>query len=185
MLRETLHVKEWAGSVSLSRLARDLGRDVRDVAQECGRLGVPIVYMGAPLYWCDDCARWRTKLTPSGFCKVCMWRRQRQVVEGRIADMLPLLPPSEREKYTESEVIRGFKVLDPKPKLNTAGMTESQAHIARTRYLADIDRWEMRREYRLNRATQKRKERIEHKVKLLHGDYVMVKARYSPLDDGP
>ncbi len=55
-LDETLFVRDYAGTVPLSDLARHLRRDARDVAGECARLGVPFVYVGTPLFWCDECA---------------------------------------------------------------------------------------------------------------------------------
>ena len=57
-LDETLFVRDYAGTVPLSDLARHLRRDARDVAGECARLGVPFVYVGTPLFWCSECASW-------------------------------------------------------------------------------------------------------------------------------
>lgn len=167
-LRETLFVKEYAGTVPLFQLARDLKRDPRDVASECGRLGVPIVYMGTPLFWCDHCSTWRTSLNRSGLCGVCDKRRRIQVIEGRISSLLALLPVDVREIYAMTETWReGRKREAPPCAPITEGLAPLEAVMARTAYLAEYDRWQNAQEHRRVRAVQKRKERIAKKVREL------------------
>lgn len=164
-LRETIAVREFAGTVPLSRLAHDLSRDVRDVASEAGRLGVPFVYVGTPLFWCDECASWRVKLTPSGICPFCSKRRNLIRIEERISDLLAQLPMEQREVYADTEAERGTRRRDPAPSMpDTCQMDNRAAVVAMSRYYADYDRWETKETHRIMRAAQKRKERIQRKV---------------------
>lgn len=164
-LKETIAVREFAGTVPLTRLARDLKRDVRDVASEAGRLGVPFVYVGTPLFWCDECASWRAKLTSSGICPLCSKRRQLARIEGRISDLLAQLPMEQREIYADTEAERGsVKRSDAPSAPDTRQMDNRAAVAALSRYYADYDRWETKEAHRIVKAAQKRKERIAHKV---------------------
>lgn len=164
-LRETLTVREFAGTIPIFTLAHDLRRDVRDVAIEAYRIGAPFVYVGTPLFWCDECASWRVKLTPSGICPLCSKRRQLARIEGSISDLLAQLPLEQREIYADTEAERGSIKRDDAPTApDTRQMDNRAAVAALSRYYADYDRWETKKAHRLVKAAQKRKDRIRHKV---------------------
>lgn len=164
-LRESLIVRDFAGTMPLTKLAHDLKRDIRDVASEAGRLGVPFVYVGTPLHWCDECASWRIKLTPSGICPLCSKRRQLARIEGRISKLLTQLPMDQREIYADTEAERGSVTRDQTPSMpDTRKIGPRAAVVALSRYYADYDRWETKEAHRIVKAAQKRKERIQHKV---------------------
>lgn len=169
-LDETLIVRDFAGTVSLQRLAAFLHRPLGDVAGECSRLGVPFVYVGTPLQWCIECASWTGKLTKSGNCPKCNSRRLIQGIESRTADLLAKLPPEERAVYDDTEAERATIVWDAPPVApDTSEMPPREAVVVYTAYLAARSAWEAENEYRRRRAAQKRKERIAYKVRVLEG----------------
>lgn len=172
-LRETLFVRDYAGTVTLARLAAMLGRDVRDVASEAARLGVPFVYVGTPLEWCNECAGWTRKLAPSGLCPRCQARRYRRRVEGRVAALLRRLPRERREVYAVTEAERGARAHERPPAApDVSGMPPREAVAALSRFWAERSDWEAREEQRARKSAQKRKERIAHKVAALEASTV-------------
>lgn len=165
-LRETLYVRDWAGALPLSALAAHLRRDWREVASEAGRLGVPIVYMGTPLWWCDECASLTGRLHPSGTCWKCAYRRQLQRIESKTAVLLRRLPWEQIENYSVREAERGGKRRDPAPTPpDTLNAAPRAAVAAQTAYLAARSEWEAKQVRRQVKAAQKRKERIAAKVR--------------------
>ncbi len=164
-LKESLFLKDFAGTKPLSLIAYDLKRNSQDVASECARLGVPIVYIGTPLFWCDECSRWRERLQKSGRCNYCEMRRQLENIEKRTTKLLSLLSPAERELYANTEAKRAGRKQEPKPKPPYyEGMIPREEVKARSAYYADLDRWETKQVHRKLKATQKRKERIQKKL---------------------
>lgn len=122
-LDETLFVRDYAGTVPLSDLARHLRRDARDVAGECARLGVPFVYVGTPLFWCDECASWARRVDKSGRCDKCRSRHYLQRIEAKTAALMERLPLEQRETYARFESKRGGRVRDAPPLApDTSGM---------------------------------------------------------------
>lgn len=167
-LRETLFVRDYAGTVPLSALSRHLRRDARDVARECARLGVPFVYMGTPLFWCDECASWARRLDRSGRCEKCSNRANLCNIEAETAELLARLPYDQRETYAVTEAERGARVLEPPPPPpRDEGMAPRDAVAAATAYLAARSDWEGRKAKKDRRTAQKRKERIRAKVRAL------------------
>lgn len=165
-LDETLFVRDYAGTVPLSDLARHLRRDARDVAGECARLGVPFVYVGTPLFWCDECASWARRVDKSGRCDKCRSRHYLQRIEAKTAALMERLPLEQRETYARFESKRGGRVRDAPPLApDTSGMPPREAVAAATAYLADLSDWEAGKEYRARKSAQKRKERAAHKVR--------------------
>jgi hypothetical protein len=165
-LDETLFVRDYAGTVPLSDLARHLRRDARDVAGECARLGVPFVYVGTPLFWCDECASWARRVDKSGRCDKCRSRHYLQRIEAKTAALMERLPLEQRETYARFESKRGGRVRDAPPLApDTSGMPPREAVAAATAYLADLSDWEAGKEYRARKSAQKRKERAARKVR--------------------
>lgn len=165
-LYETLFVRDYAGTVPLSDLARHLRRDARDVAGECARLGVPFVYMGTPLFWCSECASWARRVDKSGRCDKCRARASLQRIEARTAALMELLPLEKREKYAMEEAKRGGRVWEAPPLApDVSGMPPREAVAAATAYLADLGDWEAGKALRARKSAQKRKERVAAKVR--------------------
>lgn len=165
-LRETLFVRDWAGALPLSAVAAHLRRDWREVASEAARLGVPIVYMGRPVYWCDECAALVGRLHASGSCWKCAYRRQLEQIEARTADLLKRLPRDEREDYATREAERGTRRHDPAPTPPDTTNAAPRAFVAaQTAYIAAQSEWEAKQARRQLKAAQKRKERIAAKVR--------------------
>lgn len=141
-LDETLFVRDYAGTVPLSDLARHLRRDARDVAGECARLGVPFVYVGTPLFWCDECASWARRVDKSGRCDKCRSRHYLQRIEAKTAALMERLPLEQRETYARFESKRGGRVRDAPPLApDTSGMPPREAVAAATAYLANLSDW--------------------------------------------
>lgn len=162
---ETLFLKRYAGAVPLAMIARDLRRELRDVTEEAARLELATEYRGTPLFWCDECASWSVKLTPSGHCHKCRQRKLNARREAKTAVLLALLPLDVQETYAAASVTRGARKRDPKPlHPDTSNMPLAAAAAAETAYLAALDEWIYRQEFRRGKAVQKRMERIARKV---------------------
>ena len=162
---ETRYVSRLAGLVPIGRIAADLGRDVADVADECARIGVDPRYAGVALQWCDLCSSWRPTMTRSGHCMVCERRAQLARIEGRISDLLSQLPPETRAIYADTEAERGSRTDPPPAHPATLGMGEREEIEAESAYLASYAEWEAAQISRRVKAAQKRKERIQRKVR--------------------
>ena len=98
-----------------------------------------------------------------GICEPCRRRRQLTKVQGRISDLLAKLPPEERAVYdaTEAETESGWDPMPPPPSL--ADLERARAEEAREIAVED---WLARNLRRQVKAAQKRKERIEKKVRM-------------------
>lgn len=165
-LKETLLVRNYAGTVPLSDLARHLRRDARDVAGECARLGVPFVYVGTPLHWCSECASWARRVDKSGRCDKCRARFYLRRVEAKTAALMERLPMEQREKHAMEEAKRGGRVWEAPPAApDVSGMPPREAVAAATAYLADLSDWEAGKALRARKSAQKRKERVARKVR--------------------
>lgn len=95
----------------------------------------------------------------------CRRRRQLAKVQGRISDLLAKLPPGERAVYdaTEAETESGWDPMPPPPSLAGLGRYE-RARAEEAREIA-VEDWLARNLRRQVKAAQKRKERIEKKLK--------------------
>ncbi len=169
-LRETLYVRDWAGALPLSVVAAHLRRDWQEVASEAARLGVPIVYMGRPVYWCDECAGLAGRLHSSGVCWKCAYRRQLAQIEARTAALIKRLPREQIENYAMREAERGTRRHEAAPiPPDTANATPRALVAAQTAYIAALSEWEAKQARRQLKAAQKRKERIAAKVRETEG----------------
>lgn len=162
---ETRFVARMAGLAPIGKLAADLERDPADVADECARIGVDPRYTGVALHWCDLCSSWRPRMTASGHCIVCERKEQLTTIEGRISDLLSRLPPEARAVYADTEAERESRTDPPPGKPCTLDMGEREAIEAESAYLAAFGEWEAAQVTRRVKAAQKRKERIQRKVR--------------------
>lgn len=163
---ETLFLKKYAGAVPLPRLACDLNRSISDVVAEAERLELSTEYVGTRLYLCPKCASWSAKLASSGWCRKCDIRKLNERREKRMTALLALLPTELRDMYASTEALRAPRKRDLRPvEPCTADMSPQDAVAAETAYLAALEDWEYRQEFRRGKAIQKRIERITANVK--------------------
>lgn len=174
---ERSFLRRYAGAVPLAMLAADMRRDVRDVLVECHCLSIDPRYSGTPLRWCVFCSQWRHEVKAHGryrgMCPVCACRRQIEAIGGRVADLWPRLTPEQREKYTETDAELGSTRDPPPSRPDLSGMGERERIVAETAYIARRSEWEAKQEHRRYKAAQKRKERIEAKVRENEGSNAM------------
>ncbi|MFR5092536.1 MAG: hypothetical protein ACLTDR_11530 [Adlercreutzia equolifaciens] len=113
---------------------------------------------------CPSCGARRSRMGSEGICEPCRRRRQLAKVQGRISDLLAKLPPGERAVYdaTEAET-RAAGTRCPSPSLAGLGRYE-RARAEEAREIA-VEDWLARNLRRQVKAAQKRKERIEKKLK--------------------
>ena len=135
---------------------RDLRRDGLDVSLRCFR---------SRLSTCPACGALRLRMGSEGICEPCRRRRQLAKVHHRIADLLAQLPPAERAVYgeTEAETESAWDPMPPPPPL--AGLDSYQRARAREAREIAVEDWLARNLRRQVKAAQKRKERIQKKLK--------------------
>ena len=101
---------------------------------------------------------------------MCRRRDQLAAIEARIADMWPMLSQRDRDRYEETEAETESR-RDPRPKFpkippGTSYYREQRIREAHEIAVERVDIANLKREIK---ATQKRKERIEKKVKTKGG----------------
>ncbi|NGM17744.1 hypothetical protein GMI70_07030 [Eggerthellaceae bacterium zg-893] len=117
---------------------------------------------------CPSCGRPSASIDASGMCEPCRRRDQLAAIHARIADLLPLLPPEERDTYERTEAKVGSK-RDPLPEApDTAGMTAYRRAYAEEAHAVAVEACVSANLRREVKAAQKRKERIEKKVKSMN-----------------
>lgn len=117
---------------------------------------------------CPSCGKPSASIDRTGMCEPCRRRDQLAAIHARIADLLPLLPPEERDLYERTEAKTESRA-DPLPEPpDTEGMTAYRASYAEEAHAIAVEACvsgNLRREVK---AAQKRKERIEKKVKSMN-----------------
>lgn len=114
---------------------------------------------------CPACGCRRATLGRHGICEPCRRAAQLARIEARVAELLPLLPEAERATYAATESLRESRA-DPMPAApDTSGMSRYEADRAEEEHDAEMERWLCRYLWRRVKAAQKRKERIEGKVR--------------------
>ena len=116
--------------------------------------------------FCPGCGCRRTTLGKFGICEVCRRRDQLVQIESRIAALFPLLSQQDRDRYEETEAETESR-RDPRPKSPRipAGTSYYREQRIREAHDMEVERFEIANLKREIKATQKRKERIEKKVK--------------------
>ena len=118
---------------------------------------------------CPSCGRSSLTAKDTGICRPCTLRRRLAATEGQIADLLHRLPPDTRAIYEDTEAEKGSRAFDPMPKM--PAYAEQPTRYRRLRdeeaFDRDMEEWEARRIQRELKAAQKRKERIQRKVREL------------------
>lgn len=115
---------------------------------------------------CPGCGCNRSTMGKDGICKLCRKREQLANIEARVAELWPLLDQKDRDKYEQTEAERESRV-DPRPKPPQipADATYYQRMKAREQWEIAVELADIRNIEREIKAAQKRKERIEKKVK--------------------
>lgn len=159
-----------AGLMPRRELSRALKRGAESVKQQAKRMraegeDVTLRCFRSRLATCPSCGAMRSRMGSEGICEPCRRRRQLAKVQGRIADLMARLPQDERAVYeaTEAETESSW---DPMPRPpDTSGMGRyERARAEEAREIA-VEDWLSRNLRRQVKASQKRKERIEKKVK--------------------
>lgn len=118
---------------------------------------------------CPSCGRSSLTAKETGICRPCTLRRRLAATEGQISDLLRRLPPDVRAIYAGTEAEKGPRTFDPMPRM--PAYAEQPTRYRRLRdeeaHDRDMEEWEARRIQRELRAAQKRKERIQRKVREL------------------
>ncbi len=168
---ELAYLREMAGVASRRDICRHLRRSAKSVQRKADRLraegeDISLRCHRRQLVTCPACGRlsW-TARGKEGICEPCRRRDQLAAVHGRIADLLAMLPPSEREVYerTEAEVGSSWDAMPRACPAKGAGRYAA-ARAAEAREV-EVEQWMVRNLKRQVKAAQKRKERIEKKVK--------------------
>ncbi len=117
---------------------------------------------------CPSCGKPSATIDKSGMCEPCRRRDQLAGIHARIADLLPQLPPEERDTYERTEAKVESKS-DPLPEPpDTEGMTEYRRAYAEEAHAIAVEECVAGNLRRAIKAAQKRKERIEKKVKSMN-----------------
>ena len=117
---------------------------------------------------CPACGKPSASIDRSGMCEPCRRHDQLAAIHARIADLLPLLTPEERDTYERTEAKVESKS-DPLPEApDTTGMTAYQRAYAEEAHAIAVEACVFGNLRREIKAAQKRKERIEKKVKSMN-----------------
>ena len=114
---------------------------------------------------CPSCGCMRATAATVGICEVCRRREQLAGIHARIAELLPLLDRDERDVYetTEAETASRVDPRPPMPKLQ--GLSRYRRAKLQEDWAIAVEHVDIANAKRAVKAAQKRKERIEKKVK--------------------
>lgn len=122
---------------------------------------------------CPACGRRSATARETGICRPCTLRRRLAATEGQISDLMQRLPPDARAIYEDTEAEKGSRVFDPMPRMPLYAEPPTLYQRLRDEEAHDraMEEWEARRIQREVKAAQKRKERIQRKVRQLCRNY--------------
>ncbi len=163
-------LRENAGKIPRRELSRMLKRGAAAVRQQAYRMrrdgeDIDLRCFETRLSTCPACGALRSRMGSEGICEPCRRRRQLAKVHRRISDLLAQLPPGERAVYgeTEAETESAWDPMPPPPPM--AALTSyERARAEEAREIA-LEDWLARNLRRQVKAAQKRKERIQKKLK--------------------
>lgn len=142
-------------SAAVRMKAADMRRNGEDV---CLR------YHRTELEACPCCGRLSATIGKEGMCEPCRRRDQLAAIQARIADLMPLLSPEDRDTYERTEAKLESRA-DPLPEPpDTGGMSEYRRARAEEAWAMAVEACVARNLERRVKAAQKRKERIERKI---------------------
>lgn len=159
-----------AGKMPKREICRRLRRSsasVRCKAASLRRAGIDVDlrFHRTAMVPCQRCGSPSGTVNRTGVCEPCRRRAQLAAIQARIASLLPQLPQEERALYAATEAKLGSGA-DPLPEPpDTSGLSgPSRAYREEAHALA-VEQTVARNLRRQVKAAQKRKERIEKKVK--------------------
>ncbi len=141
----------------LESARRKLNRQGANITLRCFR---------SRLALCPSCGCMRSTTDNRwGICEPCRRARQLAEIQARTAELLARLPEAERALYAETEA-ETESMADPMPSMPpTRGMSEYQRAKATDEHDRAMERWLATYYRRRVKAAQKRKERIEKKLR--------------------
>lgn len=164
---------EHAGRVPRREICKNLRRSTASVRYMANRLRTAGIDISMRCYVpsteiCPACGCRRATLGKSGICELCERRDQLATIHGRIAELLPLLPPEELATYEETEAETASRIdPNPTPPAIPRGASYYRRMKAEEQYDRAVEAWAVKNIKREIKAVQKRKERIEDKVNSL------------------
>ncbi len=162
-----------AGKISKRDICQMLKRSSASVKMKAVALrkqGVDVClrYYRPTMEPCPSCGKLSATINKKGMCEPCRRRDQLATINARISELLPLLPPEERDIYERTEAKIESK-MDPLPEPpDTTGMTAYQKAYASEAHAKAVEACVSHNLRRKVKAVQKRKERIEEKTKSMN-----------------
>ena len=170
---EVAYLLENAGRKPLREICKSIRKSADSVRYMATRLRAEGIDISLRCYVprveiCPACGCRRGTLGKTGICELCERREQLATIHGRIAELLPLLPPDELATYEETEAETESRI-DPKPKPveTPPGASYYRRAKAEEQHDLAVEAWAIGNIKREIKAAQKRKERIEKKVNSL------------------
>lgn len=170
---EVAYLMEHAGRIPRREICKNLRRSTESVRYMAKRLRADGTNISLRCYVprveiCPSCGCRRGTLGKTGICELCERREQLAGIHGRIAELLPSLTPEQLATYEETEAETESRI-DPKPKPPDIPPEASYYRRAKAEEAHDlaVEAWAIKNVKREIKAVQKRKERIEKKVKTL------------------
>ncbi len=167
---ELRYLRDNAGVLPRRELSRALKRGARSIIQQAYRMrrdgeDVDLRCFEGRLETCPSCGALRSRMGAEGICEPCRRRRQLAKVHDRISVLLAQLPPEQRAVYDDTEAETASSA-DPMPRMpDTSQMGRYERARAEEAHEVAVEDWLARNLRRQIKAAQKRKERIQKKLK--------------------
>lgn len=172
---EVRFLLESAGRMPKRDICLELKRSGKSVERKAAWLrerghDVTLRYYESRLAVCPTCGNMRFTAIENGTCEPCRRREQLETIQARIAELWPLLTQEQRDMYEETEAETESR-RDPMPKKpeTPAGWSAYRRQRAHEDWLIACERTQAANLMREVKAAQKRKERIEKKVRINGG----------------
>ena len=172
-LDEVRYLLESAGRVPKHEICRKLRRSSKSVERMASRLrsqghAIDLRCYQSQAVTCPSCGRSSLTARETGICRPCTLRRRLPPPRAR-SPPLRRLPADVRSIYEDTEAEKGPRIIDPMPKMPTRPEPPTRYQRLRDEEAYDkaMEEWEARRLQRELKAAQKRKERIQRKVREL------------------
>ncbi len=165
-----------AERVAKRDICRHLKRSSKSVERKAAHLreqghAITLRHYTPRLDTCPSCGCLSGHMGKEGICEPCRRREQLATIHARIAELLPLLPQAERDTYEKTEAETASRY-DRMPKAPSSAATYYEQQRDKERHALAMEAWSSANLKREIKAAQKRKERIEKKVKTNGGLYI-------------
>lgn len=164
------YLLQHAGHDPLRDICKHLGKSKSAVTSKAHELraaghNIDLRHYVSKLEICPACGCMRSSMAKHGICEVCRKRVQLSAIHSRISRLLHQLPFEEREIYANTEA-ETESVPDPMPRApRLQGLSYYKRCKAKAEHDKAMEAWQCRTLHRQIKAAQKRKERIEKKIK--------------------